>query len=192
MYQNSTSWVDLTTEYKESYRSLEELKQRRKGTGSMEDMVDCELAGSMMGELAATIKELKSRSLYEFNSISVEDICNPAYGLTERQREILQLRQLNNYGYQEISYKLGIVISTVFECYAAAINKILKCKNMEQQVDVVHLSKQQYEIYVRFFIQGMKPKQIAADMGISIDTVKMGLHRIKQKKKTGNKIPENI
>lgn len=69
MYQNSTRWVDLTTEYKESYKNLEELKQRRKGTGSMEDMVDCELAGSMMGELTATIKELKNRSLYEFNSI---------------------------------------------------------------------------------------------------------------------------
>ncbi len=179
MYQNSSSWVDLTAEYKESYRSLEELKRRRKGTGSTEDTVDCELAGSMMGELAATIKELKDRSLHEFNSISVEDILNPAYGLTGRQRQIALLRQEMNY--YEIANRLNLDPSSVFETFKRSISKILKLKKQEQNSIPIGLSSQEEAVYIFYFHDKLRPKDIADKMDVSINTVKGYIKRIKQK-----------
>lgn len=186
MYENSTSWADLHAEYKEGYRSLEELKRRRTGTSSLVDTVDCELAGSMMGEMAATIRELKNRSLYEYNSISMEDINNSAYGLTERQKEIATLRQ--NKDYNEVAKILNLSPSAVYIQFNRILEKILNRKEQVRRIGKpIGLSEQQEDVYIRYFLRGMKPKEIASDMKISVDVVKMCLHRIKSKQKTGNK-----
>lgn len=174
MAQKSISWVDLQAEYKESYRSLEDLKQRRKGTGSMEDTVDCELAGSMMGELASTIKELKNRSLHEFNSISVEDILNPAYGLTERQREVALLRQ--NRSYREIGDILGIDTSTAFLIHKSCCSKIYTLK----QSHINMFSKRQLEI-IKLMDEGKTRKEMTEILGVSINSLRTHTKAINKK-----------
>lgn len=178
MYKTSSSWVDLHAEYKESYGSLEELKRRRTETASLEDTVDCQIAGSMMGELAATIKELKNRSLYEFNSISVEDIFNPAYGLTERQKEIALLRL--DYSCKEIAEILHVEQCTVFNIHTTSVNKIIYAKSKEKQDLVADLSKQQNEILV-LMNKGLKNKEIALQLGITESTVKVQKNRIRKR-----------
>lgn len=178
MYKDSASWIDIHTEYKESNKKINELKKRRTGTGLLADEVDCQNAGSMIGELSSTIKELKNRSLYEYRTMSADDIDNPIYRLTPRQREILKLRQ--KYSFKVVSDILHIDQSTAYNIFKSAIRKVEKTKLKERTGEVVELSSQQNEV-LELINMGLKNKEIALRLSISENTVKVQKNRLKKR-----------
>ncbi|MEW9123595.1 MAG: sigma factor-like helix-turn-helix DNA-binding protein [Thermotaleaceae bacterium] len=186
MYEDKATWTDLTMEYKDSLDKIKEVKTRRKHSKNHTDAVDCEIAGSMESDLTQTVRELRKKVLYEYNTITEEDIINPKYSLTERQKEILLLRQQHN-SYTKVANIINSDPRIVFKIYNRAIDKLLKKKEQENSLDgLTGLSKRQEEIYDLYFNKHFKPKQIANRLGVSVNTVKGYLQRIKQK--TGVKI----
>lgn len=181
MYNDGLTWADMTLEYKNSLRQIKEVKNRRKGTGRYQDMVDCEIASSMQNHLAATTKEIKNRVLQEYKAITLEDIYNPAYGLTERQRQIAELRQ--TLSCKEIAILLNVEQSTIYLIYESAIKKILRRKENEKKEWHYTLSPQQKEI-LELMNKNLKNKEIAIALGISEGTVKIQKNRINKKRLT--------
>lgn len=178
MYKNPASWLDLSLEYKGSINQVNGIKERRKHSDELQDKVDCQTANSMEADLRGTVRELKDRILYEYKGITIGDITNPLYGLTERQQYIALLRR--EYSCSEVAAKLGIEQSTVFRLYEKSVNKILKLKGQKANLLEANLSEGQKEVYI-LYKKGVKPKQIAEELGISINTVKTQLRRIKEK-----------
>ncbi len=180
MYKETSTWVDMQIEYKNSLQSIRKVKKHRKNTGNFIDVVDCELAATMENDLATSVKEMKQRALQEYKAVSAEDIINPAYGLTKRQKEITLLRI--EFSCKEIAEWLKIDISTVYRIHETSINKIMKVKQQEKKNEnaFVGLSKSQQEIY-KHYIDGLKQKEIAERLDVSVNTIKTQLKRIKQK-----------
>lgn len=178
MYKDTTTWVDLHVEYKDSLKQIKLVKERRKGTDVFTDMVDCEIAGSMESDLTEKVREMKQRVLQEYNSISIEDIINPRYGLTDRQRQVTVLRQ--QYSCKDVAMELNLDQSTVYRLFETAVNKIIKLKQQKKQMGIMGLSEKQLLIY-ELYTTGLKPTEIAKAINISINSVKTHLKRIKQK-----------
>lgn len=180
MYTNSDTWIDMGVEYKDSLRKIKEVKGRRKGTGVYQDMVDCEIAGSMENQLNEAVREMRSRALQEYNSITLKDIHNPIYGLTERQRQIAELRQ--TLSCKKIAILLNVEQCTVYLIYESVIKKILKRKENEKKEWYNTLSPQQKEI-LKLMNKNLKNREIAIALGISEGTVKIQKNRINKKRK---------
>lgn len=178
MYKNPSSWLDLSLEYKHSIKQIRGIKEHRKHSSELQDTLDCQTASSMESDLRGTLRELKGRILYEYKGITEEDITNPLYDLTERQQYIALLRR--QYSCSEVAVKLGLEQSTVFRLYEKAVNKILKLKGQGSSLIEVKLSESQKEIH-NLYQKGIKPKQISEELGISINSVKTQLRRIKEK-----------
>ncbi|KAB3529597.1 hypothetical protein F8154_14620 [Alkaliphilus pronyensis] len=183
MYNNSAAWVDLHAEYKDSLKKIKQVKEKRRNTGILEDVVDCQVAGSMESDLNQSVREIKNRVMQEYNSITEEDIKNPIYGLTERQKEVALLRQ--RYSCSEVARILNIEQCTVFLIYKKSISKIIKLKSKQKKGESIILTDRENEVYI-LYASGLKPKAISEKLDISVNTVKYNLRMIKEK--TGGKI----
>lgn len=178
MYKDGAAWADLTVDYKNSLNMIKVIRSRRKNSDNLVDIVDYEIAGNMESELTHAVRELKKKTLYEYNTITEEDILNPLYGLTERQKEIALLRQ--KYPLKKISQMLGIEQCTVYIIYEQAVDKVLRGKSKMKEGLVIGLSEQQNMI-LKLMNKGYKNKEIALELGISTNSVKVQKNRIQKR-----------
>lgn len=181
MYQlagcRELSWTELKQEYKESRKKVVKYIDKEKEENSKYKKVNLEISRSMNRELEDRIKDIEAKCLYEFNSVS-EDLIAKSI-LTDRQRQVVQLRQ--KYTITEISGKLGIKPSSVFDIYKESLKKIekyLKAKDKELSV----LSPQQRKIYL-MMKEGKRNKEIAEKLGIRKEGLPLQKKRILNKLK---------
>ncbi|MBN4062805.1 hypothetical protein JYT99_01850 [bacterium AH-315-E09] len=160
----NTNWLDMLNEYKKSLRAA-------KKSGNQE----------IVNDLGKTIREIKGKIENDYNSISVGDIQDPIYSLTDRQKEILLLRKDNTY--REIAEKLNLDIRNVFESCQKAAKRIIKIKHDELAI----LTKKQREIY-DMREKAMKYQQIAEKLNISLNSVKSHIKEINKKIKRVRKL----
>lgn len=168
-----SSWATLENEYRESEKAFQEAKSKIeiKNTG---DIVDKEILGSMISDVSEVRKILQDKVLYEFNSLSEEELAV----LTDRQREIAELRQ--RYSYTEIAKMTGLRTDEVFRIFQQAVNKVKKVKRQQVKNIPIGLSPQQERVYL-LYKQGKKPKEIALQLNTSYSNVRYQLSMIKKK-----------
>jgi len=180
-----STWVELYVEYKEGLGKLEEyrtfVKEKSFDESSAWDCLVVEVLGSMRNETKAAIMEIKNRAVYEYGAYNKEIIDLPVF--TQLQREVLQLR-LKYSSYTKIANILGVSPGTVFNAYQAALRKIFKFVEQDNREEGKELSPQQKEID-KMYQAGKKRGEIAEALGLSINSVKTQLKRIREKKKVG-------
>jgi DNA-binding CsgD family transcriptional regulator len=166
------SWATLEHEYRQTRDELCAAKDRMKEDPNA-TIADLETIPGMISEVSETGKVLKDMILYEFNSLSEEELAL----LTDRQREIATLRQ--RYSYTEIGKMLGVSPKTVFDVFRKAVRNVKKAKKQQSQNIPAGLSPQQGKIYV-LYQQGKKPKEIALILNTSYSNVRYQLSMIKR------------
>lgn len=168
-----SSWATLEHEYRESARDLKEVRDRAKEDKNPR-IADIEILGSMLSDTSEIAKILKDKVLYEFNSLSEEELAL----LTDRQREIAELRQ--RYTYRQIGEILNISPKTAFDIFRKAVRNVQKAKKQQSQGIPAGLSPQQEKIYI-LRKEGKKPKEIALMIKTSYSNVRYQLSVIKKK-----------
>jgi len=172
------SWSELEESYKLTATALKEARARlideyKGDNGGF--WSDKENLGSMAGDVTEIARILKQKVLYEFNSLSSDELAL----LTDRQREIAELRQ--RYNYREIAEILGISPKTAFDVFQKAVRNIKKIKRQGEKGLPVGLSPQQEQIYILFWIKHRTKNEIAEIMQLSCNSVKTQIKRIKAK-----------
>jgi DNA-binding NarL/FixJ family response regulator len=158
----------------EQYRlGAAELKKVRENLVA-DRIAEKEIIGSAVGSMQETARELKKKVLYEFGSLSKDELGL----LTDRQRQIAELRQRYTYG--EIAEKIGLSPSAVFQIFQQAVRKVRKARRQKKENIPPGLSPQQEKIYI-FYQQGKKPAEIARMIGSDHRSVHTQLRRIAQK-----------
>ena len=76
-----TNWLDMHHEYKKSLHSIKEYKENKK-VMTVADQVYITIASEIVNSLVEVTKQIKNKILYEYSSISKDDIENPIYSLT--------------------------------------------------------------------------------------------------------------
>lgn len=171
------SWSELEESYRNTAIALKEAKARLINEYNGDDSgfwSDKENLGSMAADVTEVARILKKKVLYEFSSLSEDELAL----LTDRQREIAELRQ--RYNYREIAEILGISPKTVFDVFQKAVRNIKKIKHQGEKGLPVGLSPQQEQIYILYF-QGKKPKEIATAIGSTYSNIRYQLSVIKKK-----------
>lgn len=171
-----SSWTKLKNEYIKSTRKIKKYIAKEKNKSNI-CKANLEIAGSIISDLDFMIKDLEKKCLYEYNTMSQEDISN--CNLTERQKQIAMLRQKNSIS--NISKMLNLEPSTVYLTYKEALRKIdryLKLEKEEKQLNL--LSEQQKKIFL-MKRQGMADKEIITNLGITINSLKTQKRRIREK-----------
>lgn len=171
-----SSWTKLKNEYIKSTRKIKKYIAKEKNKSNI-CKANLEIAGSIISDLDFMIKDLEKKCLYEYNTMSQEDINN--CNLTERQKQIAMLRQKNSIS--NISIMLNLEPSTVYLTYKEALRKIdryLKLEKEEKQLNI--LSEQQKKIFL-MKRQGMADKEIITNLGITINSLKTQKRRIREK-----------
>ena len=181
-YKNSckqnyfSSWVDLYVEYNECYKKI---KNYRSIVNNASSLSEIETLGGIEGDLQEVNFILKNKTLFEFDTVSDEDL--KRYMLTDVQKKVLKLR-LKYSSCTKIAVILGITPQAVFDIYKQAINKLIKQKKQEQNGITASLSAQQEKIFLSYK-EGKKQAEIAKELDISVNSVKTQLKRIKEKLK---------
>ncbi|ADL07184.1 sigma factor-like helix-turn-helix DNA-binding protein [Thermosediminibacter oceani] len=170
--QRWSSWSEMEDQYREGALALKTARDRLKDEDYQRTIADREIMGSMIRDLEDTARVLKRKVLYEFGSLSEDELAL----LTDRQRQIAELRQ--RYSYREIAEKTGLAVNTVFYIYQQAVRKLKQAKRKKKEGIPPGLSPQQKEIYV-LYSRGVKPKEIASKLNISREVVYVQLNRIK-------------
>lgn len=165
------SWVDLYVEYNEGYKKIKDYRNLVHNTSSLSEI---EILGSIESDLQELNKILKNKTIYDFEAVKEEDL--KKYNLTDVQKKVLKLR-LKYFSWTKIANLLNLTPQAVFYNYKQAINKLIKYKRMEQG-----LSLQQNKILL-LYKEGKKQAEIAKELGISVNSVKTQLTRIKNKLK---------
>lgn len=171
-----SSWTNLKKEYIKSTRKIKKYIAKEKNKSNI-CKANLEIAGSIISDLDFMVKDLEKKCLYEYNTMSQEDINN--CNLTERQKQIAMLRQKNSIS--NISIMLNLEPSTVYLTYKEALRKIdryLKLEKEEKQLNL--LSEQQKKIFL-MKRQGMADKEIITNLGITINSLKTQKRRIREK-----------
>lgn len=177
------SWSELYIDYKKSLKEVNKYRDsiKSKKNKNTEDKVNLEISASMKSDLYEMTKEMEQRILYELNAYNDEDFNK--LNLTERQKEVLMLRSKSN-SYRNIGKKLGLNPDTVFEIYKSAIKKVIKYSKIDSKEFLFKLSPQQVKIYV-MKREGKTKREIAKELGISINSVKTQLKRVRNILKGG-------
>jgi len=168
MRKRWSSWSEMEDQYRQGAAELKKVRENLAADRAAER----EIIGSAVGSMQETARILQKKVLYEFGSFSEDELAL----LTDRQRQIAELRQ--RYSYTEIAKMTGLRPDEVFHIFRQAITKIKKTKRQKKEKIPVGLSPQQERIYV-LFQQGLKPKEIALRLGISGNVVYVQLGRIK-------------
>ncbi len=170
------SWTSLKNEYKKSSEKIEKYITKEKNSKDV-NKAHIEIAGSIKSDLNSMISELEKRCLYEYNTMSLEDIRN--CGLTDKQNQIAILRQKKSI--KEIALMLDIEPCTAYIIYKEALRKIEKYLNLKEIDKGLNLlSDQQRRIFI-LKRQGKRDKEIISELGITIDSLKTQKRRIKNK-----------
>ncbi|HHW01676.1 MAG TPA: response regulator transcription factor [Thermoanaerobacterales bacterium] len=172
-----SSWSELEESYKGTVLALEEARARLINEYKGENnsfWSDKENLGSMVADVTEVARILKQKVLYEFNSLSAEELAF----LTDRQREIAELRQ--RYNYYEIAQMTGLRPDEAFHIFQQAVAKIKKIKHWQENNIPLGLSPQQEQIYI-LYRQGKKTKEIAEMLKTSCSNVRYQLTTIKKK-----------
>jgi DNA-binding CsgD family transcriptional regulator len=169
-----SSWSEMEEQYREGALALKTARDRLKDEDFQRTIADREIMGSMIRELEDTARVLKRKVLYEFGSLSEDELAL----LTDRQRQIAELRQ--RYSYREIAEKTGLAVNTVFYIYQQAVRKIKQAKRQKKEGIPPGLSPQQEQIYI-LYLQGKKPAEIARIIGSNHRSVHTQLKRLLQK-----------
>ncbi|MBN4074424.1 hypothetical protein JYT99_00675 [bacterium AH-315-E09] len=177
----NTSWIDLHQDYRKSLYSIKNYKEKKKVV-TIADQVDKSIASEIVSSLSETTKEIKKKIYHEYNAISVDDIQNPVYGLSTKQKEMLLLRQKRMTN-KEIAENLQMDVRNVLGCYKKAANRIIKIKHDKLAI----LTKKQREIY-DMRQRAMKYQQIAEKLNISVNSVKSHIKEINKKLKRVRKL----
>jgi DNA-binding NarL/FixJ family response regulator len=158
----------------EQYRQgAAELKKVRENLAA-DRIAEKEIIGSAVGSMQEMARILAKKVLYEFGSLSEDELGL----LTDRQRQIAELRQI--YSYAKVAEKTGLSVSTVFHIYQEAVRKVRKARRQKKENIPPGLSPQQEKIYI-FYQQGKKPAEIARMIGSDHRSVHTQLRRIAQK-----------
>jgi len=181
MKMQNTSWIDLHQDYRKSLYSIKNYKEKKKVV-TIADQVDKSIASEIVSSLSETTKEIKKKIYHEYNAISVDDIQNPVYGLSTKQKEMLLLRQKRMTN-KEIAENLQMDVRNVLGCYKKAANRIIKIKHDKLAI----LTKKQREIY-DMRQRAMKYQQIAEKLNISVNSVKSHIKEINKKLKRVRKL----
>ena len=171
-----SSWATLEESYRGTVTALKDARTRltEEYTGDTSGFwSDKENLGSMAGDVTEIAKILKEKVLYEFSSLSADELAV----LTDRQREIAELRQ--RYSYTEIAERTGLDPREVFIIFKQAVNKVKKAKQQTESIPV-GLSPQQEKIYL-LYKRGKKSKEIALLLNTSYSNVRYQLSMIKKK-----------
>lgn len=171
-----SSWSELEESYKGTVLALKEARARLINEYKGENnsfWSDKENLGSMIADVTEVARILKKKVMYEFNSLSEAEL----ELLTDRQREIAELRQ--RYNYREIAEILGISPKTAFDVFQKAVRNIKKIKHQGEKDLPVGLSPQQEQIYM-LYSQGKKPKEIANIIGTTSGNVSKQLSLIRK------------
>ncbi|MDN5332136.1 MAG: hypothetical protein PWP45_1361 [Tepidanaerobacteraceae bacterium] len=174
MQKRWSSWSEMEQQYREGALALKTARERLKDEDYYGTIADREIMGSMIRDLEDTARILKRKVLYEFSSLSEDELAL----LTDRQRQIAELRQ--RYSYAEIARMTGLRADEVFHIFQQAVNKIKKIKRQRKENIPIGLSPQQEQIYI-LFNQGKKPKEIANLIGSSYSNVRKQLSIINKK-----------
>jgi DNA-binding CsgD family transcriptional regulator len=177
--RNFSTWFDIYMSARKDRNSMSGYVTVKKAEAqSADDEVNLSIARSMLRDMDEKVKKTLELTIYEYASISEEDIkaC-----LTGRQAQVVMLKQ--NMNFMEIAEELGISCKTVYETYKKGILKLKRFKKRVESGLPPGLSKQQTEIY-RLRQAGCKPKEISIKLSISPETVYKQLNRIKQKTMT--------
>ena len=115
MQRKWSSWSEMEEQYREGALALKTTRERLKDEDYYGTIADREIMSSMIRDLEDTARVLKRKVLYEFGSLSEDELAL----LTDRQRQIAELRQ--RYSYREIAEMTGLAVNTVFYIYQQAI-----------------------------------------------------------------------
>lgn len=173
------SWTELSREYENSMKLISSYRNKIKDSmhrKTSEELVHQEVAGSMERELKDTFKVLKSRSLYDRNSLSEEDLALPC--LTDRQREVAKLRQ--EHSNSQVANILKLDRSVTHMIFKQALNNIEKYKKKVKEGKIVNLTPQQEKI-LKLHNEGLLSSEIAEKLNTSKDNVKKQLRKIRDK-----------
>jgi DNA-binding CsgD family transcriptional regulator len=163
----------MEQQYREGALALKTARDRLRDEDFHGTIADREIMGSMIRDLEDTARVLKRKVLYEFGSLSEDELAL----LTDRQRQIAELRQ--TYTYREIAEKTGLAVNTVFYIYQQAVRKVKLFRQRKKNGIPTGLSPQQEKIYI-LYRQGIRPKEIAAILGTSYGNVRYQLSLIKK------------
>jgi len=164
----------MEDQYREGTLALKTARDRLKDEDYQRTIADREIMGSMIRDLEDTAKILKRKVLYEFGSLSEDELAL----LTDRQRQIAELRQ--RYSYREIAEKTGLAVNTVFSIYQQAVRKIKRARWQKKEGIPPGLSPQQEKIYI-LYLQGKRPAEIARIIGYDHRSVHTQLKRLLKK-----------
>ena len=162
------SWMDIHISARKDHKAIRGYVNQKnsKPVKDTADKVDLAIAREIERDMKEKVAKTWELTKNEYSSLSAEDI--RLAGLTDRQREVVELRQ--QYSYKEVADKLGIEPITVYLTYTTAIDKIRKYKDKLSKDIPPNLTKQQIPIY-QLYSQGLKPAQISKQLGISNSTV---------------------
>lgn len=174
-----SDWFSIYLSAKRDRKSINGyINTKKLEVQSVYDEVNLSIARSILRDMNGKVKKAYELTMYEFGSISEEDI-NAC--LTDRQAEVVLLRQKMNF--KEIAKLIGISPKTVYETYEKGLLKLIRFKEKSEAGLPISLSRQQTDIY-KLHQTGCKPKEISERLGISPETVYKQLNRIKQKTMT--------
>lgn len=170
------TWTSLKNEYKKSSEKIQKYIDKEKNMTN-KCKAQIEIAGSIKSDLNSMISELEKRCLYEYNTMSLEDIKN--CGLTDKQKQIAVLRQKKSI--KEISIILDIEPCTVYLSYKEALKKIEKYLSLKEVDKEFNLLSDQQRRILMLKRHGKKDKEITSELGITINSLKTQKRRIKSK-----------
>ncbi len=172
-----STWMDIHVSARKDHKAISRYVNQKnsKPVKDTADKVDLAIAREIERDMKEKVAKTWELTKYEYAALSEEDVKQA--GLTERQREVVELRQ--QYSYKEVADKLGIEPITTYLTYTNAIDKIRKYKDKLSQDIPPKLTKQQVSIY-QLYKQGLKPAKIAKELGISNGTVRTQLSLIKK------------
>ncbi|SHK61269.1 helix-turn-helix transcriptional regulator [Paramaledivibacter caminithermalis] len=156
------TWMDMKISCKESKRSLNKSieKLESKNEKTIYDIVDLDIEREMRRDVAEAQKIIEQKLLYEFNTLSEEDIRNAR--LTEKEVLVARLRQSKTI--REIAGELGCFVNNIFEIYKSALKKIERYRRLKDTEKILsNLSPQQRTIY-KLLKQNKSNNEIAKEL----------------------------
>jgi DNA-binding NarL/FixJ family response regulator len=173
---NFCPWMDIHIEARKDHRAIRGYIQKKGiDVKDTSDKVNIEIAREIERDMKEKVAKTSELTRYEFASISEEDIAKA--GLTDRQREVVELRQYLTS--QEIADKLNMSTQRVYELYTISIDKIKKYKEKINRDIPIGLTKQQIPIY-KLYKEGLKPADIARELCTSTNNIYYQINQIKK------------
>lgn len=170
-----SSWTSLHIEYGKSERRLGRgISKLKEKPNDIENEVKLQLERSMMREVKEDKKIIKNKALYNFNSLTEEEIEGYDF-LTDKQKQIAKLEL--KYDDKTIASKLGCYQSYVHDSFKRILSKI---EIYEKHKELSVLSPRERKIY-KLQYQGKSRQEIAKKLGTSSESIRVSEYKINNK-----------